>query len=191
MRANGDGSSPFRRNTAPRAAPATCSMPSSLTCRSRVAVGATRACVASNTGISSASAVDRDAGSLGLGGELRHIETPRIDDHAFGEQHDRLGTRQILEPHNQRFQCGQRTPRLHVRVLRDAARLLLELLRTRIAPAPGIVGRARGVDVVRQRAPALAKHGIGEPGASAIGNLQRFTDPEVELAGQQVAVADQ
>ena len=87
--------------------------------------------------------------------------------------------------------AAEGNPRLRMRMLRHAARLLLELLRAGITPARRIVCGARVVDVFTQRPPALAQHRVSEPRAAAVGNLQRFAEAEVELAAQGVAVADQ
>ncbi len=77
---------------------------------------------------------------------------------------------------------GSDETRLQVRVLREAARFLLDLFRTRIAPHR-IVSRTRRADVFRKRAAALAQYRVGEPRSTPVGDLQRFAQSEIELAG--------
>ncbi len=80
-------------------------------------------------------AVDRDARRLRLGGEPAQVDAARVDDHTFGDEHDRLGSRQVLQARDQGLQGGDRSPGQGVRELRHRPRLLLYLLGAGVAPA--------------------------------------------------------
>jgi hypothetical protein len=66
-------------------------------------------------------------------------------------------------------------------MLRHRARLLLQLLGTGVAASAVLLGSPRRAGVGRERLPAFAQHGISQPRAAAVSDLQRLAQPDIEL----------